>query len=92
MRIGQKVVCIDETIRADCLPYVPLRPKKGEIYTVASIHREPHIEGYGIRLAELPNPSIIWNDDDEAEWSFDHRKFRPLEKAESSHDVAATVR
>jgi hypothetical protein len=76
--IGQKVICINTTIRTDALPFVPLRPKLGEIYTVSSLHIEPHIDEYGIRLAELPNPPIIWSDGDEVEWSFDTRKFRPL--------------
>lgn len=88
-QVGQRVVCIDESIRADCVEFLPLRPKLNAIYTVASVHTEPHIEGYGVRLEELPNPSIVWSDRTEAEWSFDHRKFRPLEETE---DVGALDR
>lgn len=77
-RIGEKVVCIDDSINPETAPYMLLRPKAGEIYTVASLHIEPGLDGYGIRLEELPNPSIIWADSDEKEWSFDARRFRPL--------------
>lgn len=75
-KVGQKVVCIDEAIRADCVQHLPLRPKLNRLYTVRSIHTEPDLEGYGIRLVELVNPSIVWSSGKDKEWSFDSRKFR----------------
>lgn len=80
-KIGQKVVCVDDSVNPETQRYMPLRPKYGEVYTIASIQIEPNIEGYGIRLEELPNPSIIWTDGDEKEWSFDASKFRPIAEA-----------
>lgn len=77
-KVGQKVVCIDDSINAECMDHMPLRPKVNSVYTVASIHVEDGLDGYGIRLEELPNPSIIWSDGDEKEWSFDARRFRPI--------------
>lgn len=77
-RVGQKVVCINDTLNPETARYMPLRPKRGTIYTIESIHVAPHIDGYGVRLVELPNPSHVWSDDDECEWSFDSRRFRPL--------------
>jgi hypothetical protein len=77
-KVGQKVVCVDDSVNPETARYMMLKPKSGEVYTVASIQTEPHIEGYGIRLEELPNQSIIWSDGDEKEWSFDARKFRPV--------------
>lgn len=79
LRIGQKVVCIDgSAVRSDCQVGMPQRPTEGAIYTVRSIQVEPRIDGYGIRLEEIENPSMIWSDGDEREWSYDHRRFRPL--------------
>lgn len=77
-KVGQKVVCVNDIINSETARWTPLRPKMNEVYTVASIHMEDHIGGYGVRLEELRNPSIVWSDGDDAEWSFDHRRFRPL--------------
>lgn len=78
-KVGQKVVCIDD--RPQCAataPFMPLRLVHGAIYTIRSIHIEPHIEGYGVRLEELLNPSMIWANDEESEWSYHPRRFLPL--------------
>jgi len=75
-RVGQKVVCIDDApARNDCSTVTPLRLVHGSVYTIRSIHTEPHIEGYGVRLEELLNPSIIWADGDEKEWSYQSERF-----------------
>lgn len=77
--IGQKIVCIDASpVRQDCRVGMPIRLVKGTIYTVRSIQTETHIDGYGVRLEEILNPSMIWSDGDEREWSYDHRRFEPL--------------
>lgn len=62
---------------------------EGVIYTVRSIQMEPHIAGYGIRLEEILNPSMIWSDGEEREWSYDHRRFKPLETVEQKTEDAA---
>jgi len=86
-KVGQRVVCVDDSpLRNECAEVVILRPKLNEVYTVASIHTEPHIEGYGVRLEELPNPSIVWADGDDKEWSFDHRRFRSLVNNETTKE------
>ena len=78
LKAGQKVVCIDDgPIRNDCDDVVPLRLIAGAVYTIRSIHTEPGIEGYGVRLVELVNPSIVWADGDEREWSYQSERFRP---------------
>ncbi len=77
--IGQKVVCIDASpVRSDCAVGMPIRLVRDAIYTVRSIQTELHIDGYGVRLEEILNPSMIWSDGDEREWSYDHRRFKPL--------------
>lgn len=87
--IGQKVVCIDgSAIRADCQVGMPQRPTEGAIYTVRSIQVESHIAGYGVRLEEILNPSMIWSDGDEREWSYDHRRFRPVAETEQKSEDA----
>lgn len=84
-KIGQKVVCIDDApMRNDCGTVMPLRLIRDKIYTVRSIHTEPHIAGYGVRLEELVNPSIVWADGDEREWSYQSERFRPLEDQQQS--------
>lgn len=78
--IGQKVVCIDDTPPStqNGADYLPCRVQYGQIYTVREIHTEAGIPGYGIRLEEVLNPSVIWSDGTEAEWSFSSTRFRPL--------------
>lgn len=78
LQIGQKVMCVDASLNAEVAKHMPLWPKLNEVYTVASIHIDPRIDGYGVRLEELPNPSQVWSDGDDLEWSFDHRRFRPM--------------
>lgn len=79
LRQGQKVVCIDDSApRNDCADVLPLRLVAGAIYTIRSIHTEPNIDGYGVRLEELLNPSIVWRDGTEREWSYQSERFRPL--------------
>lgn len=84
--IGQKVVCIDGSPPRHAAAQLPLRLVEGATYTIRSIHTEPHIEGYGVRLEELVNPSIVWSDGDEYEWSYDRRRFRPLADVQESEN------
>lgn len=77
-QIGQKVVCIDDRMNPETVDYTPCRPRKGEVYTVRGFLTQVHIEGYGLYLEELLNPSIIWSDQDEKEWPFKPDRFRPL--------------
>lgn len=78
LKIGQSVVCIDDAPPHEQhgAAYCLVRPKKGEIYTIRGVHTEPGIEGYGVLLEELVNPSIIWANGTEQEWPFDARRFR----------------
>lgn len=88
-KIGQKVVCVDDSpMRIKHPGSLPLRLVRGEVYTIRSIHTEPHIAGYGVRLEELLNPSIIWADGDEKEWSYQSKRFRPL--TEITADASTT--
>lgn len=84
-KVGQKVVCVDDSpMRTDCVVGMPLRLVADRVYTVRSIQTEPHIEGYGVRLDEIVNPSMIWSDGEETEWSYDHRRFRSIVQVGSS--------
>lgn len=84
-KVGQKVVCVDDApMRNDCGGVLPLRLVRWAVYTIRAIHTEPHIEGYGVRLEELPNPSIVWADGDEREWSYQSERFEPVAKAAPS--------
>lgn len=92
LKPGQKVVCIDGApMRNGCGDVMPLRLVEGRIYTVRSLHTEPHIAGYGVRLEELLNPSFVWADGTEKEWSYQSERFRPLVEADtdtSAHELA----
>ena len=80
-KVGQKVVCIDDApMRNDCGDVMPLRLVRRQVYTIRSIHTEPHIEGYGVRLEELLNPSVVWADGEEREWSYQFERFAPIAK------------
>lgn len=82
-KVGQKVVCVDDAppVTQNGADYLLCRPKHGEVYTVREIHTEPGIPGYGLRLEELVNPSVVWSDGTEAEWSFSSTRFRPVAEA-----------
>lgn len=82
LHIGQKVVCIDDSPNPKTIRYTPLRPRKGEIYTIRGFLVFDHIPGYGVYLEELPNPSQMWGDTDECEWAFNPDRFRPVVKLE----------
>jgi hypothetical protein len=75
---GQKVVCVNDNMNSETSQYTPCKPRKGRIYTVRDTLTQPHIEGYGVYLEELLNPSIIWSDGDEKEWPFKSERFRLL--------------
>lgn len=77
-QIGQKVVCIDDSVNPETVSYTPCRPRKGEVYTVRGFLTQAHIEGYGVYLEELLNPSCLWSDQDEKEWPFKPERFRPV--------------
>lgn len=77
-RIGQKVICIDDSMNPETVDYTPMRPRKGVIYTIRGFLVQDHIDGYGVYLEELLNPSIIWSDQDEKEWPFKPGRFRPI--------------
>jgi len=79
-KVGQKVICVDDSppSTANGANYCLCRPRANEVYTVRGIHTEPHLDGYGIYLEELLNPSFIWSDGSECEWPFSSTRFRPV--------------
>lgn len=84
LKVGQKVVCIDGSpMRNNCASVLPLRLVEGQIYTIRSLHTEPHIQGYGVRLEEQLNPSIVWSDGTECEWAYQSERFRPVVETET---------
>lgn len=79
LKAGQKVVCIDGSPVRAAEGTALLRVVEGAIYTIRSIHTEAHIpEHYGVRLEELLNPSVVWSDGTECEWSYRSERFRPV--------------
>ena len=58
--IGQKVRCINDRFHPSIADWADHIPVAGEVYTVRDIgsgtHAVTHLPGYGILLAELPNP------------------------------------
>jgi hypothetical protein len=91
-KIGQKVVCIDDApMRNNCADVLPLRLVKGAVYTIRSTHTESNIQGYGVRLEELLNPSIVWADGDEKEWSYQSERFRPVVDCQDTEMEAISI-
>jgi hypothetical protein len=70
---------------------MPLRLTLGAVYTVRSIHTEPHISGYGVRLEELLNPSKFFDTGDEIEWSYASARFRPLAETKDESKTMITA-
>ncbi len=92
LKAGQKVVCVDGSpMRNNCGYALPLRLVEGAVYTIRSTHTEPHIQGYGVRLEELLNPSIVWSDGTECEWAYQSERFRPVVDAETEARESATA-
>jgi hypothetical protein len=83
-RVGQKVVCVDDTPYPD--GYNKLYPVKGSIYTIRGFHTESHIDDVGIYLEEVVNPPIEWSDSTACEWPFASYRFRPV--VERSTDIS----
>ena len=91
-RVGQKVVCIDDSpVRPDCITSMPLKLTYGKLYTVRSIQTEPELPGYGVRLEELLNPSMIWSDGTEKEWSYNYTRFQPAQEAKAENFTTNAV-
>lgn len=90
-KVGQKVICVDASPPRTAAAQMPLRLIEGEIYTVRSIHTEPNISGYGVRLAEILNPSIVWRDGDEKEWSYQPDRFRPVVSSDADSGLVAEL-
>ena len=86
IEVGQKVVCIDDSIRPGRLSFVgyayPNWIKKDSVYTVREILPNDDIVP-GILLEELVNPIIyIYLLGREQEPAFRTSRFRPLEASE----------
>lgn len=77
-KLGQKVVCIDDSRNPETEAYTPCHPIKGQVYTIRGVHKQPNIPGYGVYLEELLNPIQMWSDSDEMEWPFKSERFRPV--------------
>ena len=92
LKPGDKVVCVDGSpIRSNTSGAILLRLVEGAVYTVRSIHTEGHIAGYGVRLEELANPSVVWSDMTECEWSYQSERFRPIVTSKDETRVSATA-
>lgn len=89
-KVGQKVVCVDAS-PSHFVQFVPLRLSRGEIYTIRSIHKDDRLKGYGVRLEELVNPSIVWSDGGDMEWSYDSGRFRSIKKTDKLEMNAAAA-
>lgn len=80
-KVGDKVQCIWADWRIDqyqaALTYGIDLPQKNEIYTVRSID-ETILGGLGIRLMELVNPIVCYEDVGDAEQRFSPLCFRPV--------------
>lgn len=91
LKVGQKVVCVDGSPVVAPAGTALLRVVEGEIYTIRSIHTEPHIEGYGVHLEELVNSLYLWTDGTECEWPYMSERFRPVVETETAtftHETA----
>lgn len=91
LKVGQKVICVDGSPIRMAAGTAMLRLVEGGIYTVRSIHTEPNIEGYGVRLNELLNPDVVWSDGTEYEWSYRSERFRPVVETDTDTKAAATA-
>ena len=89
LRVGQKVICVDAAPPRHAAAQMPLRLVKGAVYTIRELHTDPNIDGYGVRLDELLNPSVVWSDGTEAEWSYQSERFRPLVTTETDFRQSA---
>ena len=93
MKAGNKVVCIDDTIK------VPIEIhnkhfskwiKKDEIYTIRAITETPM--GYGVLLKEIKNPSVyIEAYFGKAEPRFSADRFRLLDDVLDTVDISEAI-
>lgn len=81
--VGQMVVCVDDRFggkwRAVITKNAPALPTKGIIYTIREIEIGWSVarDAY-LRLEELTNPAMKWDDGDVSEVAFGAQRFRPV--------------
>jgi len=81
-RVGQKVVCVDDSDWVASLLNMPNRPVRGRVYTVRGLYEN------AIYLEEISNPpQARWKNGDVAEACFFARRFRPV--VERKTDISA---
>lgn len=78
MKIGSIVECIDGDFGVYDVPEVKF-PEKGEIYTIRAIDECPCGCGVFIKVEEIINPIVIFNDGSRDEPLFCMENFREIE-------------
>ena len=75
-RVGMKVVCVDDSL---LLPVVgrSALPKRGGVYTIRSIFKDPFWGNLALHLFEVRNPVCRW-DPQPFESGFGAHRFRPV--------------
>jgi hypothetical protein len=88
-RVGQKVVCVDDTWKSPFWNEVTYKPTEGVIYEVRRV-----IPGWwpcgatGILLVELVNPERKWvGDPIKSECPFWIERFRPIVERKTSIEI-----
>lgn len=90
MKIGDKVVCIDDSIpRPEVFRDFAYWPYEGSIYTIRGMQNSID-RGKGLQLEELPNPTIYVPElGGHVEPAYSIKRFRELSEPETLEAVNA---
>lgn len=88
-RIGQKVVCIDDSHHHPFIGWFVL-PKKDSVYTIRSFYECPLTKKIGLRFYEIKNKEFSFVDG-YAEPAFDKDGFRPLVTKETDISIFTEI-
>lgn len=80
MKVGEKVVCIDDMFTEHAKQLIPNRPKKDLVYVIRDMVYHPEIPAMGLLLEEIVNPILPHHmGNGEFEPTFSAHRFVPLD-------------
>lgn len=59
MKVGDQVICINDSFHPLSFESIPMRPVKNETYTIRDIRYYPELDKTGLLLEEIINPPTV---------------------------------
>jgi hypothetical protein len=72
---GSLALCVNDTFHPESMRLIPNRPHRGQHYFVREIEEYYGTDRVGVRLEEIQNPHVRFNNGEVKEPSFDIDRF-----------------